>query len=143
MSLTFSSNAMNDITSSSLGKDAGFMSEIRILIVEDDPFIAMDIEYAVLEKLGEDAELIIVGSVEEARRAIRSSLSCALLDIDVVGGKTFDVAVSLLRKGTPIAFVSGASPGDVPTALRDVRFLRKPFSTREIANFVSGALKVH
>ncbi|MGO4737807.1 response regulator [Bosea sp. 2KB_26] len=119
------------------------MSQIRILIVEDDPFIAMDIEYAVMDKLGEDAELIIVGSVEEARRAIGSPVSCALLDIDVVGGKTYDVAKSLLSKGTPIAFVSGATPGDVPDALRQVRFLRKPFSTREIASFVSRALKAN
>lgn len=119
------------------------MSDIRILIVEDDPFIAMDIEYAVMEKLGDSAELVIVESVEEARRAAASPVSCALLDIDVVGGKTFDIAASLLDKGTPIAFVSGATPSDVPLALKAVRFLRKPFSTREIVSFVSGALKVH
>lgn len=119
------------------------MADIRILIVEDDPFIAMDIEYAVMEKLGDSAELIVVESVEEARRAAASELSCALLDIDVVGGKTFDVAASLLDKGTPIAFVSGSTPSDVPQALRAVRFLRKPFSTREIVSFVSGALKHH
>lgn len=117
------------------------MNEIRILIVEDDPFIAMDIEYAVMEKLGEGAELVIVGSVEEAQRAIGTPVSCALLDIDVVGGKTFAVAQSLHSKGTPVAFVSGAAPGDVPVGLRDVRFLRKPFSTREIASFVTRALK--
>jgi hypothetical protein len=87
------------------------MSDIRILIVEDDPFIAMDIE-------------------------------AALLEIDVVGGKTFDVAASLLQSGTPFAFVSGSLPNDVPKSLRDVRFLRKPFSTREIASFVSSAVNV-
>lgn len=119
------------------------MPDIRILIVEDDPFIAMDIEYAVMEKLGDGAELIIAESVEEARRAAASPVSCALLDIDVVGGKTFEIAASLLDQGTPIAFVSGSTPSDVPQPLRAVRFLRKPFSPREIASFVSGALKVH
>lgn len=118
------------------------MADIRILIVEDDPFIAMDIEYAVMEKLGDDAELIVVESVEEAGRAVGSNLSCALLDIDVIGGKTFEVAARLLSQGTPFAFVSGSTPSDVPLALRDVRFLRKPFSTREIANFVSGVLEL-
>jgi DNA-binding response OmpR family regulator len=117
------------------------MSNIRILIVEDDPFIAMDIESAVAEQLGDKAELIIVESVEEARRAALSSLSCALLDIDVVGGKTFGVAESLRANGTPFAFVSGSTPNDVPRPLRDVRFLRKPFSTREIASFVSNAIE--
>ena len=116
------------------------MSDIRILIVEDDPFIAMDIEYAVSEKLGERAELIIVESLDEARRAAESPVSCALLDIDVVGGKTFDVAARLLDMGTPFAFVSGSTPSDVPVALRDVRFVRKPFSTNEIISFVASAI---
>lgn len=117
------------------------MSEIRILIVEDDPFIAMDIESAVADQLGAHAELIIVESVADAHAAAASRLSCALLDIDVVGGKTFDVAASLMERGTPFAFVSGSTPGDVPKPLRDVRFLRKPFSTHEIASFVSSAVK--
>jgi DNA-binding NtrC family response regulator len=116
------------------------MSEIRILIVEDDPFIAMDIESAVADKLGGRAELIVVESVAEARKVAASYVSCALLDIDVVGGKTFDVAASLLAKGTPFAFVSGSTPSDVPYPLRDVRFLRKPFSINEIASFVANAL---
>lgn len=116
------------------------MSDIRVLIVEDDPFIAMDIELAVAEQLGASAELIVVESVTQAHRASASKLSCALLDIDVVGGKTFDVAASLLQNGTPFAFVSGSAPSEVPEHLRKVRFLRKPFSTREIARFVSDAV---
>jgi len=116
------------------------MSDIRILIVEDDPFIAMDIESAVAEQFGAAAELIVVDSVTQAQRAAAAELSCALLDIDVVGGKTFEVAERLLQKGTPFAFVSGSTPSDVPELLRKVRFLRKPFSTREIASFVSTAV---
>jgi DNA-binding NtrC family response regulator len=116
------------------------MTDIRVLIVEDDPFIAMDIESAVAEQLGAGAELIVVESVTQARRASAAKLSCALLDIDVVGGKTFEVAASLLEKGTPFAFVSGSTPSDVPEPLRTVPFLRKPFSINDIASFVSGAI---
>jgi DNA-binding response OmpR family regulator len=117
------------------------MSDIRILIVEDDPFIAMDIETAVAEQFGPAAELIVVDSVSQAHRAATAaSLSCALLDIDVVGGKTFEVAANLLLRGTPFAFVSGSTPSDVPEPLRKVRFLRKPFSTREITSFVTAAV---
>ena len=117
------------------------MSDIRILIVEDDPFIAMDIETAVADQLGPAVELIVVDSVSQAQRAATAAkISCALLDIDVVGGKTFDVAANLLQKGTPFAFVSGSTPSDVPEMLRKVRFLRKPFSTREITSFVTAAV---
>lgn len=116
------------------------MADVRVLIVEDDPLIAMDIEFAVADELGDAAELIVVESVAEARRAADTRISCALLDIDVVGGKTFDVAAKLWRNGTPFAFVSGSAPGDVPKWLRDAHFLRKPFSTSEVAAFVLGAL---
>lgn len=116
------------------------MADFRVLIVEDDPFIAMDIESAVAEQFGDEVELIVVGSVAEARRMTAKQLACALLDIDVVGGKTFDVASVLQERGTPIVFVSGAAPHEVPAALRDIRFLRKPFSTREVAAFVKGAI---
>jgi DNA-binding response OmpR family regulator len=116
------------------------MAEIRVLIVEDDPFIAMDIETAVADQLGDDVELIVVESVAEARRATRQRLACALLDIDVVDGATFDVARSLQETGTPFAFVSGSAPHDVPAPLRGARFLRKPFSTREVAAFVMSAV---
>lgn len=116
------------------------MADIRVLIVEDDPFIAMDIESAVAEQLGDEAELIVVGSVAEAKRAATRKLSCALLDIDVVDGKTFSVASVLQKAGTPFAFVSGSAPQEVPAPLQSARFLRKPFSTREVAAFVLKAI---
>lgn len=116
------------------------MADIRVLIVEDDPFIAMDIESAVAEQLGDEAELIVVGSVAEARLAAAKRLSCALLDIDVADGKTFPIADALRQAGTPFAFVSGSAPHEVPAPLQSARFLRKPFSTREIAAFVLKAI---
>ncbi|WP_353182183.1 response regulator [Bosea sp. (in: a-proteobacteria)] len=117
------------------------MAPIRVLIVEDDPFIAMDIETAVADQLGDEAELIVVESVAKARKAAAAEpFSCALLDIDVVDGKTFEVADTLQRTGIPFAFVSGSAPQEVPKPLRQVRFLRKPFSTREIAAFVMAAI---
>ena len=120
--------------------ELGLMAGIQVLIVEDDPFIAMDIESAVSEELGGDAELIVVDSVSQARRAADQPLDCALLDIDVVGGKTFAIAASLRAKGTPLMFVSGSAPSEVPPELRDVRFVRKPFSADELGRFVSKAV---
>lgn len=116
------------------------MAGIRVLIVEDDPFIAMDIESAVADQLGDRAELIVVESIAEAKKATSASLSCALLDIDVADGKTFDIAASLLKRGTPFAFVSGSSPGEVPALLRKARFLRKPFSAKEVVAFIQSVV---
>lgn len=100
----------------------------------------MDIESAVAEQLGDEAELIVVESVAAARKAAADRLSCALLDIDVVDGKTFEVASTLLETGIPFAFVSGSAPHEVPKPLRAAHFLRKPFSTRDVATFVLSAI---
>ena len=40
------------------------MADIRVLIVEDDPFIAMDIESAVADELGD----VLIAEVEEFGR---------------------------------------------------------------------------
>ncbi|WP_296575347.1 response regulator [Phreatobacter sp.] len=116
------------------------MHRHRILIVEDDPVIAMDIEAAVLEDLGPPPDVIVVGSLADAWSVAADLIHCALLDVDVVGGKTFDVALTLRARGTPFAFVSGSLPADLPEALRGARFVRKPFQARDILGFVAAAL---
>jgi DNA-binding response OmpR family regulator len=116
------------------------MDRHRILIVEDDPFIAMDIEAAVREDLGSPTEVIVVDSLIEARSVAEDLIHCALLDVDVVGGKTFDVALILRARGTPFAFVSGSLPSDLPEGLSGARFVRKPFQARDILDFVATAL---
>jgi DNA-binding response OmpR family regulator len=117
------------------------MDKQRILIVEDDPFIAMDIEAAVLDDLGHETEVIVVDSLREAQSLAEDDVDCALLDVDVVGGKTFDVALKLRARGTPFAFVSGSLPSDLPQELAGTVFVRKPFHSRDILGFVTRVLK--
>lgn len=116
------------------------MAATRVLIVEDDPFIAMDLETTINDRLAGKAELIVVGSLEEAGRAVQAPVSFALLDVDVIGGKTFALAERLTRDGTPFAFVSGSVPADLPVPLRTAPFIRKPFSPPEILRLVESAL---
>lgn len=116
------------------------MNRQRIVIVEDDPFIAMDIEAAVAESLGDSTEIVIVDSLREAQALTGEMIDCALLDVDVVGGKTFEIALALRRRGTPFAFVSGSLPADLPAELGTAAFVRKPFHARDIVGFVRQAL---
>ncbi|QCI67782.1 response regulator [Phreatobacter stygius] len=116
------------------------MANTRVLIVEDDPFIALDLEATVGDGLDGDAELVVVGSLDEANKAAEAPLSFALLDIDVIGGKTFALAQALASRGTPFAFVSGSLPADLPELLRAVPFVRKPFSAPEIRRLVENVL---
>jgi len=116
------------------------MSRQRILIVEDDPFIAMDIEAAVIDHLGDQTEILLADSVRTASSLADDQVHVALLDVDVIGGKTFEIALSLHRRGTPFAFVSGSLPADLPHELHGAAFVRKPFHARDILSFVKSAL---
>lgn len=116
------------------------MARQRILIVEDDPFIAMDIEAAVIDDLGDQTEILLADSLRVASSLADDRVNVALLDVDVIGGKTFEIALELHRRGTPFAFVSGSLPTDLPRELHGAAFVRKPFHARDILSFVKTAL---
>jgi DNA-binding response OmpR family regulator len=107
---------------------------VRILILEDDPSIAFDLQ-AILEDEGHEV-VSVVSSLLEAYRHLDDRLDCALLDIDVVGGKSFGVAEALLERHVPFAFVSASRPSDVPESLRQAAFIAKPFEERTLLQSV-------
>jgi len=103
---------------------------LRVLIVEDDPIVAFDLE-AIITDL-EDAEVAVCRSVDEARAALAAPVDFAVLDIDVVDGKSYPIAEALLARSTPIVFVSGARRDEVPPELRDILFIAKPYDPRHV-----------
>jgi DNA-binding response OmpR family regulator len=116
---------------------------VRILILEDDLFIALDLQ-AIVESEGHVAT--VCGSVAEARRWL-DNVEFALLDVDVRDGKSFDVATTLRDRGIPFAFVTGSRRSEIPTHLAGAGFVAKPFLEGAIlaclpepAEVVSGRL---
>ncbi|WP_020178625.1 response regulator [Methylopila sp. M107] len=104
---------------------------MRILIVEDEPVIALEIEAIVLDRLP-DAEISIATSVKAAFEVIDDTVSLAFLDIDVADGKTYSLALELRLRHVPFVFVSGANRDDAPDGLAEERLVPKPFAAREI-----------
>lgn len=98
---------------------------MRILILEDDPFIALDLQ-AILEAEGHEI-VGAYGSLAEAYEHLEDGFDYALLDVDVVGGKSFGVAAALVERHIPFAFVSASRPTDLPQGLRKASFIPKPF----------------
>jgi CheY-like chemotaxis protein len=108
---------------------------MRLLIVEDEPFVAAD-----LESLASDFGHVVVGVADSRNEAIEMATSCvpdaALVDIKLRDGLTGVEIGQALRKNLnlPFAFVSGNTellPEDNCGALAVVR---KPFSEADIAN---------
>src|SRR4028118_1434494 len=110
---------------------AGF---VRILILEDDPFIALDLQ-AIVENAGHEV-VGVFASLAEARAHLADAFDFALLDIDVVDGKSFEIASSLLERHIPFAFVSASQRSQLPVHLRGASFIPKPFQEESIVRSI-------
>ncbi len=110
---------------------AGSLAGYRVLVVEDEYYIAMEVE-ATLQALG----CVTVGPTSKLDEALRlareEALDAAVLDVSIRGGPVFPVAEQLLARGIPFVLASGYSDWALPETLRDQPRLSKPFRSREL-----------
>lgn len=108
------------------------LQHLRVLVVEDEYFIAQDITNA-LSALG--AEIVgPVGSIDDALdRLRRDPPDLAVLDINLQGELGFVVAHKAAEQGVPFLFATGYEPAVLPQDLQSVPVWRKPFDTDALA----------
>ena len=104
---------------------------MHVLIVEDEPLLAIDLERMVLDSVM--AEVSIATSLVEAWEAMTDQVDYALLDVNVTNGDTSEIATELIERGVPVMLVTGQRREALPVALRDVPYMRKPADPHRIA----------
>lgn len=109
---------------------------MRIVILEDDPLIALDLQ-EIVESCGHEV-VRMCETLADMLRLLDDPADFALLDVDLPDGTSYDVATRLARNHVPFAFVSGSRRGDVPEHLRHARFVAKPYSVAAIRNTLGG-----
>jgi two-component SAPR family response regulator len=103
------------------------LSKLRILVVEDEGLIALNLERMLhhfgCEVIGPISE---VGDIIDAVR--KHCPDGALLDVNLRGRKVFDVLPELTGFGVPFVLISGYDdPTLFPAAFRDLPRIAKPF----------------
>ncbi|HQY74373.1 MAG TPA: response regulator [Aestuariivirga sp.] len=93
----------------------------NVLIVEDDFIQAANLAEVVQQDL--DAEPLAVASVTEALQVIPDNTDLAILDIELVDGKSYPVARKLIDNEIPVIFVSANARAFLPDDLKDIPFL--------------------
>lgn len=97
----------------------------RVLIVEDEYFIAAD-----LAKGFAAAGIEIVGPVPSLANTLalveREPIGGAVLDVNLDDAKVYEVADALIERGVPVVFVTGYDRWSVPDRYRDVPLCVKP-----------------
>ena len=111
-------------------------STYRVLIVEDDALIGLEIE-----SILQDAGMEVVGPAPTIDSALASTAAekpdAAVLDINLGGEEVFPVAEALARADVPFLFLSGHSAGLLPERYRDRPRLAKPYRVSDLVNAVS------
>ncbi len=110
------------------------LRDLRVLVVEDDYVIAMDLAGA-LSDLGAEV-LGPAPSVEEALQIIREqgdALDAAILDINLGAECAYPVADVLRERQLPFVFATGYDAWTLPEAYRDAPRCEKPVDPAEIA----------
>ena len=105
----------------------------HILIVEDEPLIAMMLE-DFLDVLGKQ----LAGSVDNVAEALAlieaGGIDAAILDVNLRGGeKSFPIADALARIDVPFVFASGGSGEAIVEEHRERPRLAKPFTMDGVA----------
>jgi CheY-like chemotaxis protein len=109
----------------------GLLAGRRILVVEDEMLVLMQIEMA-LEDLGCSA-ICAAASVNEALAMLAvDSFDAAMIDVNLGGAKSYPVADMLTRRGIPFAFSTGYGDHGDRIDLNDRPMLRKPYMRADL-----------
>ncbi|HEX2633352.1 MAG TPA: response regulator [Bradyrhizobium sp.] len=118
------------------------LSGQRVLIVEDEYFLAQDLaEY--LNHLG--VEVVgPVGTVTDALELLHyADIQGAVLDINLRGERVYPVADVLEQKQVPFVFASGYGGELEPNAYTDIPRCIKPLDFAELANTLLDQMNGH
>lgn len=109
-----------------------------ILIVEDDAFVAMDIELWLEDRFR--AQVIVASTLQAAFSACTTRFDLAVLDVNVTDGQTFDLARTLRVAETPFVFVCAHPRESFPFDLREAPYVAKPWSEKLLSDAIMAAL---
>jgi CheY-like chemotaxis protein len=118
----------------------GTLEGRRILVVEDEAMIAMLVE----DMLG-DLGCIVVGPAYNLDSALAMAgdstpLDAAVLDVNLAGRPSFEVADALKARGVPAIFSTGYGHGGLRASDNGAAVLQKPFRVEDLVSALHQAL---
>ena len=119
---------------------AGSLAHCRVLVVEDEFYIADEMALA-LQKLGAE----VVGPVQTKDRALallasEERIDAAVLDINLKGQAVYPVADALMERGVPFVFATGYDRASVPPEYQRVPLWPKPFDPKALAQALPSVM---
>lgn len=120
---------------------SNWLAGARILLLEDEPLIALEVEDLCREN---GAGHVTTHSVfEDAEAALAGSYDIAVIDLILRGKSALPLADILLAKRTPIVFTTGGD-ADIQIATRfpEAKLVRKPYTGLELIDALRSVRRV-
>ena len=130
---------MGGVTNGQAGDTGDGTPKPRILVVEDEPFIAMLLA-DMLEELGFSITASFSNVAETENYLGADEVDIALLDVNLGGEKIDPIADLLAARGCPFIFTTGYGRRGIPQNYADRPVLRKPFQLGDLANALQTQL---
>ena len=105
---------------------------LRILLVEDEMLVAMNIEDMLLA-LGHEVAGIA------GRLAQEGQFDVAMLDVNLAGESSFPIADVLRDRGIPFVFATGYGADGLAAEYRTAPLLQKPFRSGDLEKALAAA----
>jgi DNA-binding NtrC family response regulator len=112
----------------------------RVLIVEDEMLVAMSIEDALADA---GFEVIgIVSRMDKAKPYIEGDESpdIAVMDLNLAGASSIALADAFVASGIPVVILTGYGTAGLPSHLRQVPVLSKPFDRQKLLRTLETTL---
>lgn len=118
----------------------GVLKQVRVLIIEDEPFIAFDLVCAVEDAGGEP-----VGPAATVAQALdlvaASTIHAAILDVNLPDGHVGPVIEALHGKAVMVVHTGLCLPPEIKARFPDVPVYVKPTPTSVLVQRLAGALR--
>lgn len=112
----------------------------RILLIEDEPLIALDVEELCSEHGA--TQVITVRQIEDAQSLDFSLFDVAIVDLVLGDRSTLPLAAAMRAKNLPIVFTSGYSQTpELAMDFPDVTMLSKPFAGSTLVEALMAAVR--
>lgn len=111
----------------------------NILIVEDEPLIAMMLE-DFLQSLGHEVSATC-DNVRDALKAVQDGdFDLAILDVNLKGESVWPVAAELRERDIPFILASGGHVDPPPAEFKNVPMIDKPYTIDRVTPALEAAL---
>jgi CheY-like chemotaxis protein len=111
---------------------------LKILVVEDEDLVAMLVQDMV-EEVGHKVVATAARLERAMTNAAQASIDFAILDLNLHGHETYEVAAVLSERKIPFIFTTGYSDDGIDQNWRNVPTVLKPFQSMDLLAAIDRA----